>query len=267
MQSILSSRSGRRGLGPAPRFVRASLAPALLAGCLAVGAARPGHSSEALYLTWNDCARNGAGASNLDASCASNAGINRLFCAFTLGAPLDSVVGIEAVVDYQTQVSPLPNWWRFGPGDCRAGSLNASQDFTGDTTCADFWNNAGVAIIQGFTAGSPRGGTNQARVLAVASLPSNASRSLDATHMYYAVEVTIDNAGTDFCGGCLSPACLVLNSIWLRRLPGVAGGDILLQSPAPGGGNLATWLGDGPADCLAVPARRTTWGQLKSLYR
>jgi hypothetical protein len=190
-----------------------------------------------------------------------------VFCAFTVGVPVDSVLGIEAVVDYQTAAAPLPSWWRMGPGDCRAGSLNASQDFTGDTACVDVWHNAGVAVIQGYTAGAPRGGTNQARILAVASVPSNAAFALDTSHMYYAVQVLIDNANTSLCGGCTTPACLVLNSIWLRRVPGASGGDVLLQIPGPGAANQATWLGDGPADCMAVPAPRPTWGQLKSLYR
>jgi hypothetical protein len=63
------------------------------------------------------------------------------------------------------------------------------------------------------------------------------------------------------------PACLVLNSILVRRSPGAVGGDSFVSTPGPGDANRATWQGTG-ADCSAVPVRRqSTWGAVKSLYR
>jgi len=49
--------------------------------------------------------------------------------------------------------------------------------------------------------------------------------------------------------------------------PGTLAGDQLLTQPGPGNSNWAMWQGSDPQDCSAVPARRATWGQIKTLYR
>lgn len=260
-------RAGRLGFF----FARAALAAAL---ALSASAARAG---EGLFLRWNDCA-NGAGLSSLNGGCTLNTGDQRLYCAFTLAQPLDEVLGIEAVVDLQAAATTLPDWWHLEPADiglglpqgCRYGNLLASQDFTGETGCSDLWLNRGAAIIQGYTPGEPRGSSSQARIKAVATLPGPFVSSLDATHMYYGLKLVIQNGNTvsfGACAGCLTHVCLVLNSIWVRRTLGAPGGDQLLVNPGPLGSNWATWQGSSNLDCQAVPVRRATWGQIKSLYR
>jgi hypothetical protein len=249
----------------------ASIATALALG---VGAARAG---EGLHLTWNDC-WNGTGVSSRTGGCTSNMGDQRLYLGFTLSQPVDQVLGTEAVVDLQDQTAPLPDWWHFEPADpglglpagCRYGSLSASQDFTGETGCTDPWRNGGSALIQGYSPGEPRNNSAQARIKAVTILPSPLVVSLDASHQYYALKLIIDNAKTvDFgsCTGCLTRVCLVLNSIRLKRSTGAPGGDVLLEGVEGVGSNWAMWQGAVATDCLAVPVRRSTWGQVKSLYR
>ena len=249
-------------------FALAALAAAL---ALSVAVARAG---EGLYLRWTDCA-NGAGLSSVNFGCVSNTGEQRLYCSFTLPVPLNEVLGIEAVVDLQAAATTLPDWWHLEPPDiglglpagCRLGSLSASQDFTGEVSCSDPWLNRGAAIIQGYTPGEPRGGSAQARIKAVATLPPTFVASLDATHMYHGLKILIQNANPGSCAGCLTHVCLVLNSIWVRRTLGAAGGDQLLVTPGAVGSNWATWQGSSNLDCLTVPVRRATWGQIKSLYR
>lgn len=234
-------------------------------------------AAEGLYLSWNDCA-GGSGISGLVSLCDSNAGDERLYCAFTLPQPLDQVLGIETVVDLQSEALTLPDWWHLEPPNpasstpagCRYGALDASQDFTGETGCADFWLNRGSALIQGYMPGDPRGGASQARIKAVGVLPSPDAASLDDAQMYYGLKLVIQNTKTvdaGSCAGCLERACLVLNAVWIKRAPGAPGGDRLLETPGPGSANWARWQGGSSQDCLAVPVRRATWGQLKSLYR
>jgi hypothetical protein len=57
----------------------------------------------------------------------------------------------------------------------------------------------------------------------------------------------------------------VLNSITLRNMSFQE--LATLTTPVTPGGNFVTWQGGTGANCLAVPAKRTTWGAVKSLYR
>ncbi len=255
----------RSPYGWAPRFL-------LALACLAL-APRSTPAAEALFLTWNDCALNGAGVATASFLCSTESGEETLYVAFTLGQSVDQILGMEAVVDLQTQTTPLPDWWHYesaGPlhpvAGCRVGSLNASRDFSGNTTCVDPWlGTTGGALVQDYSPGDPRGGASQARIRATASVLSG-SLALGTTSQYYAIRLTIDHALTLSCTGCASPACLVLNSIWLRR-PTVPGGDVLLTAPAPNNASWARWQGESNADCVAVPIRRATWGRIKTMYR
>jgi hypothetical protein len=68
------------------------------------------------------------------------------------------------------------------------------------------------------------------------------------------------------CTGCSTPVCIVLNSIKLDQNVGTPGGDKFVSVPAMR--NVATWQGGIGTDCyLATPARNTTWGLVKALYR
>src|SRR5262245_46103439 len=84
--------------------------------------AQPAHST-ALYLTWGDCALGGAATSNLASGCGSSSGEQVLYAAFSVDSPIDSVLGLELIVDLQTAGSDLPDWWRLGAGECRDNGL------------------------------------------------------------------------------------------------------------------------------------------------
>lgn len=233
--------------------------------------ARPALAAGELYLTWNDCALAASAAHDRGSACASSVGSQTLYCAFRMPFPADSVLGVDLVLDLQHEDPTLPAWWDFSPSGCRAGKLQASFDFSVNTSCTEFWFNEEAGALQGYFLGQPRGGPSQARIkIGAAVLPTAGYRALNATDMYYAVKLTISNAlttGVPQCDGCLGPACLVLNSIAVRRQPGAPGGDILIDSPGAGDANRATWQGGSASSCQAVPARRVTWGRIKGLYR
>lgn len=222
--------------------------------------------AEALYLTWDDCWL-GAGSSSASFDCITNKGENRLYAAFTLPVPVDSVIGVEAVIDLQTAAGTLPDWWQVGAGGCRGGSLTATLDFAGLTACVNPWGASGSALIQTFDPGQPNG-PSQARIRAVAFVLPDSHRTLDDTTPYFALGLVLDHERSEGglqCTGCNVAACLVLNSIVVRTISGGAG-DLYLQTPGAGNGNWATWQSGG-ADCSAVPVRRQTWGRVKQLYR
>jgi hypothetical protein len=250
--------------------VRRSL-PSFLAVLLLAAAALPAPAAEALFLTWDDCAEEGAGGSDNPIGCFVNEGDQVLFCSFTLDSAVDQVLGIEAVVDLQHSGGELPDWWELsGTGACREGALRVSGDFSLIGACTDPWRGlgGGVAFYQ---PGLPRQQPNQARLLGTfAVVPSDSARSLEPGVAYYGLQLLISNdksVSLGSCAGCTFPACLVLNSITLLRAPGAPGGNVTLTTPGAGNGNWVTWKGGAGANCGLVPVRRTSWGRIRTLYR
>ncbi len=240
----------------------------VVCGC---SSAVPARATEGLFLTWVDCALAPGSPHDLSSSCLSNLGSQDLFCAFRMPFPTDSVLGVEIVVDVQHANATLPDWWRFDNVGCRAGELRAGTDFPAASPCVDFFQDEAFSDLQGYYLTEPNGESNQASIRVAASLlPSAGYVQLDSSSMYLGVRLNISNAltvGVTPCGGCLDPACLVLNSVLVRRQPGAEGGDVFLSVPGPDDANWATWQGGMGANCAAVPVRPVTWGRLKELYR
>ncbi len=221
-----------------------------------------------IYLSWDDCALDGAGNADLGTACQFDEGNSALFCAFTLAQSIDDVVGIEVTVDLQHSEGALPDWWRLGKGDCRDQSLFASGDFTLERVCADPWRISGAALAL-YTPGLPRGQSSQARLLGLLAIRADSARVLEAGAMYYGLKLLISNQKTSFpgCAGCLQPACLVLNQVKLLRGAKSVPTEVTLETAGPANANRVTWRGGSGADCASVPVRARTWGQIKSLYR
>ena len=226
-------------------------------------------AAEGIYLTWDDCALPGGGGSVKTSSCDAEIGSNTLLCGLVMPSAIDSVLDLEIVVDIQHEFPVLPDWWRFNQGACREGELAADTDFGPLFLCKDFWQTRAAGGVQSYAVGMPRGGTNQARIRVALNVPSDQPRSLNGTDMYYAARITLANVGTSACSGCSGAACLVLNSILVKRPPrpeGAPSTDVLVTTPGPGGANWAFWQATGP-NCQAVPVMNRTWGEVKSLYR
>ena len=243
----------------------------IVAVALLIALAAPARAFDGqIYLTWEDCALDGAGSPDLGVACVLNEGVNALHCAFTLAQPIDDVVGIEVIVDLQHSDGILPDWWRLqGKGECRENSLFASGDFTADVVCTDPWHDLGGGEAL-YYPGLPGGLDNQARMIGTYAIRADSARALEAGTMYYGLKLLLSNQKTTFpgeCTGCNRPACLVLNSVKLLRGPGSKPSEVTIETPGSANANRVTWRGGSGADCTAVPVRARTWGQIKSLYR
>lgn len=233
----------------------------LLAG-LAAGVPRDSRAADALELAWDDC----GGPSTRAFTCNTNAAEHVLLASFRREAELDSLIGIEVVVDLQAD-APLPAWWQLDPTGCRAGQLRGDVAFSAGSPCGDAWSGGGAGVLQGYLPGSPRGGAGQARVLFAAGVPSALAATIQADAVYNGVRLvlsSVGSTGTNACEGCSRTVCLVLNSIRFIRVPGASPVDDLVQ---PGSSSWAYWQATSPALCGSVPVRNTTWGTIKSLYR
>ena len=121
--------------------------------------------------------------------------------------------------------------------------------------------------MQGWLAGTPGGSPRHARLLVAAAAIPGTFVTLDADVAYTAARAVLRTNKTLTCEGCAIPACLVFNSVLIRRLPGSSVETLTLSNPEVPGLERVRWQGGSGADCQAVPTRRSTWGAVKSLYR
>jgi hypothetical protein len=181
---------------------------------------------------------------------------------------MDSVYSMELVIDFNiagTEGDPLPVWWMMAP-DCRANGWAA--DGTGALSCNDAWNGLGTGSFQGWITGTPGGSTRHARLLVASGVLPQDAVTLQANDIYTACRILLRTTNTVLCNdGCTTPACMVFNSLLVRRLHTPTDEEILISGPEAGGSDRAVWQGGTGVDCQAVPTRRATWGAVKALYR
>lgn len=220
-----------------------------------------------LRLSWEECPE-GNGQTLKQSSCNAQFAIESLVSSMELSAPVDSVIGMEIVIDLVSDSATLPDWWRYEPGGCNAGTMSASGDFSALGACGIPWNSTATGLVQAWWGGQPRGGANQARLIFTVFVSPTQKVSLDAATPYYAGIVRLTHSrssGANACAGCTVPVCLVLNSVQLLRLPGASVEAVQIVNSG-GTGNWASWQGT-TADCNLVPVRNRTWGAIKSSYR
>jgi hypothetical protein len=235
---------------------------ALLA--LTVGVA----SAAGLNLGWVDCAGLGAGAANRSFACTSNSGTNILIGSFVAPSGLTEVTGFAAILDLQTSAGSLPAWWNFGVCRLTTAMLHSASFAAGPFSCFDYFaggaTGAGVYITG---AGAPK----QARIKEGWALPSSSTGigPIDVDTETYAFQILINNSrstGLGACAGCGLGACIVFNEILVTNRPGNPNGNKTITNPATR--SHVTWQsGTGVLCPDATPARNTSWGQIKSLYR
>ena len=223
-----------------------------------------GVASAQINLNWQDCVLSGVVGSNRIFACASNSGNNALISTFIAPAGVTALLGGDVVMDMQTAGATLPDWWNFG--GCRAATaLLFSTDFSGVPVggCDDVF---GPALGGGFNFPA-FGGANRQRFKHGFAL-AQGFPAIVAGHEVYFSRIVILNAGTvGGCAGCLTGACIVLNQMNVVQDPVThPGGDFSYTLPATR--QHVTWQSGGGVDCPGVtPARKTSWGTIKTLYR
>jgi hypothetical protein len=200
--------------------------------------------------------------------------------------PNIAVVGFNSTdmrIDGQA-AGPIPAWWQsFVPGSCRetaflpaASPANPASGICLSAASTKLWT-AGVplvvmgawninsnrfyTVLGAATAGNRAANLNVAGHYGVIALEMLTSNSLD-------VPESAPGAGDAVvaCAGCAVPMTLVLNQVGLYGSG--AEDQITGVSALAGASQCITWQGGaGDGVCGITPARNTTWGQVKSLYR
>jgi len=229
-------------------------------------------------LTVNACG-NTAGASN-DAGaidCAGGGGVILLAVFqpaenYNDAATQTQLVGIDMIFDMQVAGTLATNgsaafWDWDGINGCNVAALLPSRlrPSVGCTTYTNAWSvpNAGEG------AGAGRRSTSTQRVAALCFRPSGSPLSTVANQQIFGIQLFIDGStsleagqgGT--CGGCTVAAGVVFNAC----TPGILSGAPTTTLGGPSLAGNCVGINAGLGLCAAVPTKKHTWGQLKSLYR
>jgi hypothetical protein len=217
-----------------------------------------------LNITWGTVCHTENPMPALTFACASNTGTAAtITTSFKLDNEMTDLVGLEWRIDGQSDTPTIPDWWQLGAApDCRANKATFNSNFTGVETpeCVD-WT-AGQAF------NAPNYLWSGNRVIITLGYAIDASTPYDAQPNveYYSGGVVILNSktvGTGACAGCATGMVFAEN---LFTAAGLAGRRDDFETAMPGGNQCITW--NNPSTlCELVPARATTWGQIKSLYR
>ena len=231
-------------------------------------------------LTWKECVGSAGALNNQVFNCTGTTNINYvLIVQFKSPTGLANAVAVTAIVDLETDQGavPLSPFWRYDAGACqRPGAIQGVAMFDnialvptcdpvgGTGSDLDLWDGDGSGGTEGIgaygadfpTPGRGRFVLIDARTTPTGLVPSPAN--------YYAFHLTFNNRHRSDCAGCTQKAALVLNKIIIESNDGTP--PLELTGPDKKS-NCATINGGGQALCDATPARNTTWGQLKAIYR
>lgn len=243
----------------------------LLAGVLLLLSA-PVAMAKGVNLTWGKFCYSDAPAATQTFACNTNSGITAgpwfMTTSFMIDTDMPDMVGIEQMLEGMSDDPALPDWWKVGAApDCRAGKslYNSKIGSSASDVCLDWTANAGFDVYNYIW------DTNRAHISALTAIDASTPFDILPNTEYLGGQIEIDNSktvGTGSCAGCSSGMIWGLYSIVVASLPppGTNRRDECTE-PIPGGNQCITWNNSALPCADPVPARATTWGQVKSLYR
>jgi hypothetical protein len=195
-----------------------------------------------------------------------SAGNRLMTVSFALDNEMTDLVGTEFYILGQSDLPALPDYWKLGIApstDCRVGKATFASNLTAvaSDVCVDWTGGAGF--------NAPQWAWNTNKALITLGVAIDASGPYDALpgQEYYAGQVTVLNSkavGTGACTGCSAGMLFALQNV---TAAGLGGRRDDFGSPLAGGNQCLSWNNTTQPCNLPTPARNTTWGQVKSLYR
>lgn len=215
---------------------------------------------------WNNCLNEG-GVQTKTNTCSGNLGSQFAVGSYVLSADQNTKVGDEIVIDLQLDSPSLVDWWQFfNVGACRINGLSASFAFGSfpNTSCFDPWAGQAFGAVAAYQTNTsvppnPYPDPNRARIKIGGTVANPIA--LPAATEFYSFQLVISNTATTTCAGCATGATLVLNEISSVQQDG---SRERLTEPLT---DRCLKFNDGQVLCTALPAKNTSWGQVKSLYR
>lgn len=244
-----------------------------------------------LNLAWNNCYPSAGAAQDQTFICDdsspgamdANTQTFLLFASVIPGTTISGVIAWGGTFDFQVKNAALDDWWKLGSSECREGAISFSfSGMSNTTTCNKNLMVASPAALPVANWSSNETGASPPKPANWARFSNGVARTTGVTAVgttqYQLCIIAIDSHNTAVngdgtttaCAGCLDPACIVFNAVEI---------DVPVAQQPPDGKNwvtaadqrqFVTWQGGaiGGSGCpTSTPARRTSWGQVKSLYR
>jgi hypothetical protein len=219
----------------------------LAAASLSAAALTPG-----VQLAWDACAGDG-GASSKMFACTSTSGSEQLVVSYVPGTDIAHFSGIEVFIDINPGYYGT-NWWG---GACAAPVVRVATPAAA-VSCVSPWGPDGA--YGGMAALTMQYPSPNWVDYDVACGTNAADVPLLANHEYALLTVTLSHAkstGVPACTGCLRPAYVQVD----RVVVFTEAGQSLANTNQYGDPGTVAW------NVAATPARASTWGAIKSLYR
>jgi hypothetical protein len=235
----------------------------LLAGLLLVVSASLA-SAAGISVNWgNDCWGDNPLQNRVWACNANNYTGVRMTCSFKPIETKATFIASDLYMEGMTEAAVVPDWWKLGSGECRSNLITLSSDGSvlGGPDCLDVWQGLGGGGIGLYSSEDNRMHVNAVWAVADA-VEAPAETEIFAAQFRVATGKTL---GTTACAGCAVPALWSLNYIQVGYLGEMV--PLILDYPYAGGNQCLSWQSSSLPCAKPVPARNTTWGQVKSLYR
>jgi len=239
-----------------------------LAGCLLLVSALAwpglGHAGNA-EMAWDRCAGLVGSTTSRTFACADDTTRHRLVVSASTPFGLPDFVAAVVTIDVALAGAGIPDWWRFADGGCRAGAATADIGVSTDgdpASCHDPW---GTGLLSG-TVGVAEGYLTPNRIRIQFTLAQSSTSVFPIGQTCRVGVLTLPSLGTvtggggSGCAGCATAACLSLTQV---ELFGIFGDQQIIP---PGASHVAGFQQPTPALC-ATPARQSSWGAIKALYR
>lgn len=220
-------------------------------------------------LAWDTCSAEAA-TGRLVFACDSNQPevTHRLAMTFRSPSDIPDFAGVSIVLQINTQSLTTPDWWRFGPGECRNGSFVFPAYTTSlGPTCVDIWGGhvTGGGFIESYSSGHVGRATLELDFATMDTLHVAAgTRYLAGAATLDLAHSVNDGGGDAACGGCPDLACLLLYSVTLY---GYQPGEFITIETADWRQNVYWQASLGGQDPCWVATRASTWGAIKAMYR
>lgn len=216
-------------------------------------------------LSWGNCAGGEATTIPLRTfACDTNTGSHTLVASVVPGLDFENWVGFEAELSLRFFSGQQPDWWQLrnppgGSGACRNGSVSVNAIGAGHTGCQDLYAGSALGGITSYAnlAAQP----SVSKLAWSFTLPPGSEGVLQQGVEYFVANVVISNAktaGAGSCAGCDQSVCLALDRVTLIGSAGTGPDEVQAI------GGWVSWQGDA---CTTVSARRSSWENVKSLFR
>jgi hypothetical protein len=222
-----------------------------------------------LDLTWKDCVLETTvqdlNFSNCTTSGAATTTL-RLYSVLKTPVPLPAFIAVQCVYDLQQNgVANVDPYWRFD-AVCNNNGVTIAND--PDPAGADIcigetnpWGLGGSEASSFIVLTTPSGPRN--RIITAVNRDAASPFPLDVVDNYYISTLAFNTLNRASCPGCNQQVWIVWNDAEMAENTGnrvhIVGPDKL--------GNCAQFNHAPPSNCIITPAKKTTWGQLKSIYR